>query len=161
MQRSAQTVGEATQQRTFTIEISKGEFCGDKRRVTLDDYSIYVYSPTMIAIEKLRAICQQMPEYTLRKHKTSRARDFYDVRALVETIGVNLAAPASLALFKRIFGAKQVPLDLLPRIREYRAFHEAGWAYVESSVDEEVDPFDSYFDFVVGQVARLEALWMK
>ena len=45
----------------------------------LDDYTIYVYSPTMIAIEKLRAICQQMPEYALQRRPSARARDFYDI----------------------------------------------------------------------------------
>lgn len=161
MQRSAQTVDEGTQQRTFTIEISKDEYCGDKRRVSLDDYSIYVYSPTMIAIEKLRAICQQMPEYTLRKYKTSRARDFYDIRTLIEVLGVNLSAPESLELFKRIFAAKEVPLRLLRRIPDYRAFHEAGWAYVVSSAEKAPAPFDSYFDFVIHEIERLEPLWME
>ena len=37
----------------------------------------------MIAIEKLRATCQQMPEYGIRGAATQRARDFYDIHLIV------------------------------------------------------------------------------
>ena len=60
----------------FTIDLSKYEYVAGKLELNLDDYAIYVYSPSMIAIEKLRAICQQMPEYPLRGYRTARARDF-------------------------------------------------------------------------------------
>src|SRR6266849_5077563 len=66
------------QQRTFRIQISKYEYCVGKRETELDDYTISVYAPEMLAIEKLRAICQQMPDYHLRGHQTPRAKDFYD-----------------------------------------------------------------------------------
>src|ERR1035441_4071589 len=55
--------------RDFTVDISKHEYTGGKEEHELDNYTIYVYSPEMIAIEKLRAICQQMPEYP---HKGDR-----------------------------------------------------------------------------------------
>jgi len=51
-----------SQQRIFRVELSKHEFCAGKTDVEMDDYAVYVYTPEMIAIEKLRAICQQMPE---------------------------------------------------------------------------------------------------
>ena len=54
--------------RKFKIDISKYEFCEAKQEAELDSYTIYVYSLPMIAIEKLRAICQQMPEYPLRPY---------------------------------------------------------------------------------------------
>jgi hypothetical protein len=50
------------------VEISKFENCSDKTGVELDDHTVYVYSPAMLVIEKLRAICQQMPEYPKRRH---------------------------------------------------------------------------------------------
>jgi Nucleotidyl transferase AbiEii toxin, Type IV TA system len=67
------------EQRIFRIQISKYEYCRGKMEAELDDYAVVVYTPEMIAIEKLRAICQQMPEYVLRKHSVPRARDFYDI----------------------------------------------------------------------------------
>ena len=44
------------------IDISKFKYCDTKAAVTLDDYTIYIYTPEMVIFEKLRAICQQMEE---------------------------------------------------------------------------------------------------
>jgi Nucleotidyl transferase AbiEii toxin, Type IV TA system len=76
--------------RTYKIDISPHEFCEGKVRREIDDYVIYVYSLEMIAAEKLRAICQQMPEYTFRRIKTPRARDFYDVHQIIAKHGIDL-----------------------------------------------------------------------
>ena len=51
------------QQRVFTVDLSKHEYTTGKVELELDDYTIFVYTPAMLTIEKLRAICQQMPEY--------------------------------------------------------------------------------------------------
>jgi hypothetical protein len=152
------TVG-PLQQRTFKVQISKYEYCASKAEAELDDHIIYVYPPTTIAIEKLRAICQQMPEYQLRGHSTPRGRDFYDIHTVVSTTGVDLAAPENLLLARRIFDAKSVPLILLPRIREYREFHRPDWPSVEASVSGKLEEYDFYFDFVVEVVERLKTLW--
>ncbi len=66
------------QKRIFRIELSKFEFCREKTEIDLDDYTVRVYTPEMLAVEKLRALCQQLPSYPERAHKTARARDFYD-----------------------------------------------------------------------------------
>lgn len=47
----------------FFIDISSHERTAGKARRDLDGYTIFVYTPEMIVSEKLRAICQQMPEY--------------------------------------------------------------------------------------------------
>lgn len=60
------------QERVFTIDLSKYEYVTGKLELEFDDYTIYVYSPSMIAIEKLRAICQQMPEYPLQRRPSAR-----------------------------------------------------------------------------------------
>lgn len=70
------------QRKRFIIDISKFEYCELKEEVDLDGYTIYVYTPAMLAFEKLRAICQQMPEYsTIVKNpgQSARARDFFDI----------------------------------------------------------------------------------
>jgi hypothetical protein len=61
------------QKRTFRIELSKHEFCRNKQEAELDEYTVYVYTTDMLAIEKLRALCQQLPEYEGRTYKTARA----------------------------------------------------------------------------------------
>jgi hypothetical protein len=75
IRRNALVVG-PDQQRIFAVDISKHEFCGGKVERELDNYTIYVYTPEMIVIEKLRAICQQMQSYPLNPIKRGRARDF-------------------------------------------------------------------------------------
>jgi predicted nucleotidyltransferase component of viral defense system len=78
VRRNAVVVG-PNQERRFTVDFSKYEYCAGKVERELDDYTIYVYTPEMIVMEKLRAICQQMPEYSLNSNKRARARDFYDI----------------------------------------------------------------------------------
>jgi len=70
------------QDRTFRVDLSKFEYTATKVTFDFDDYPIYVYSPEMIVIEKLRAICQQFPDYTHRGRASARARDFYDIHQL-------------------------------------------------------------------------------
>jgi predicted nucleotidyltransferase component of viral defense system len=149
------------QKRTFKIQISKFEFCAAKIQRTIEDCTIYVYTPAMIALEKLRALCQQMPEYSYVRHKRPRARDFYDIHCVLTEGAVNLRTASSLELARGIFAAKKVPLNLLPRIGDYREFHRQDWAGVEDSVSGGLREFDFYFDFVVQEVSRLEPLWVK
>lgn len=158
LRRTAQVIGDGDRRR-LRVEISKHEFCDAKEEAELESYTIYVYSPEMIAIEKLRAICQQMSAYTARPHKTARARDFYDIHAIVTEKGIDVTTEANKALMGAIFEAKDVPLTLLEEIGEYREFHRQDWAAVKDSVDGTVKEFDYYFEFVLGEVARLKAFW--
>lgn len=146
------------QGRTFRIEISKHEYCAGKVPAQFEGRTIYVYTEEMCVIEKLRAICQQMPAYG-RVHPTARARDFYDIYTTVTRRAIDLALPESLEMFRAIFAAKEVPLSLLPHIAETREFHRPDWAAVRDAVAGEVLEFDFYFDFVVEEVSRLESLW--
>lgn len=147
-------------QRVFTIDLSKYEYVTGKVEVELDHYTIYVYSPTMIAIEKLRAICQQMPEYTMQRHPSARARDFYDIHLIASLTGVNLSSPENLDLVRHIFAAKDVPLRLIGRIRDQKEFHRPDWDSVKASANNDaIAEFDDYFDFVVKLVSSLKTLW--
>jgi Nucleotidyl transferase AbiEii toxin, Type IV TA system len=147
------------QQRTFSVDFSKHEFTAPKQERDLEHYSIFVYTPAMIAIEKLRAICQQMPAYRIRGHPVARARDFFDIYLVVTKENLDLATSESCELAQNIFEAKRVPLRLLAGIREQREFHRPDWAAVEASVPGRIEPYDFYFDFVAKQVDRLKALW--
>lgn len=148
------------QQRTFTIDLSKYEYVAGKLELELDDYAIYVYSPSMIAIEKLRAICQQMPEYPLQRHTSARARDFYDIHLIASITDMPFNSPENLDLLRHIFAAKEVPLSLLGKIHEQREFHRPDWDSVKtSSNDENLADFDTYFDFIVELVNSMKALW--
>ena len=89
LRRRAEVLG-PMQKRKYTIDISKDEFCEGKVQREVDDLTVYVYSLEMIALEKLRAICQQMPEYRIARTTTARARDFYDIYQIVQESGIDL-----------------------------------------------------------------------
>jgi len=148
-------------QRVFRIQISKYEYCEGKVETQLDDFSIFVYTPEMIVIEKLRALCQQIPEYTLRGYATPRARDFYDIHSTITGLGLILNTPEILELTRTIFAAKAVDLPLLLQIEKYREFHRQDWPAVELTVSGELKSFDFYFDFVITQIQLLKTLWEK
>jgi predicted nucleotidyltransferase component of viral defense system len=148
------------QSKTFRIEISRNEYCDSKEQRELDGFTVYVNPLAVLALEKLRALCQQMPEYLQRTNKTARARDFYDICTILDQ-GIDLASPDNLKLCRRIFALKQVPLNLLPRILHHREFHRLDWPAVEASVSHPVQSFDHYFDRVVAQISRLNTLWVE
>ncbi len=158
--REATVVGPENQ-RTFRVQISKYEHCAGKREVELDRYAIYVYTPEMLAIEKFRAICQQMPDYAKRGHPTPRARDFYDIHTILASTGMRLNSSANLQLMADIFRAKDVDVKLIDKIAEQREFHRPDWPSVQLSVAGELKEFDFYFDLVLAQGKLLESLWIK
>jgi len=115
------------------VEISRHEYCKPKDERNLEGYTIYVYTPEMIVCEKLRAICQQMPEYgrIVRSRTVSaRARDFFDVRTLIKHFGIDLSSAPNRELLTCMFEAKRVPLRLLTQIEHYREFHRPDFASV-------------------------------
>lgn len=165
LRRQAAVVG-WNRKRTLTIQISKFEYCQPKQQAVLEGYSIFVYSPEMIVVEKLRTICQQMPQYRVfvkSPSRTARARDFLDIYVLVEHYRIDVTTPANIDLLKRIFGAKRVPLILLGEIEKYREYHRPDFAAVRDTVKPGtmVQDFDFYFDYVVSMCGALKSLWEK
>ena len=158
MRRSAATIG-PSQQRVFRVQISRFEYCKGKIETEFDNYTIYVYTPAMIIVEKLRAICQQMPEYEPRVHSTARARDFYDIHLVMTSSNLRFTNPDCIELIPPIFQAKKVPLHLIAKISEQREFHRPDWPAVRASVPAKLEEFDFYFDFVVEQTLPLKSLW--
>lgn len=154
--RQAQVTG-AGSERVFTIEISKFEYTTGKVLRTLDAFDCYVYTPAMIAAEKLRAICQQLPAYTERKNPTPRPRDFFDIHAIAVGADCDLAASEHHDLIRHMFVTKRVPLELLDVIGgpEVRAFHGQQWIAVTNAVRRPTEAFDVYFDFVVRLARRV------
>jgi len=160
LRRDALVVG-PKQQRVFTIDLSKCEYVQGKRKVDFDNYSVYVYSAEMIAVEKLRAICQQMPEYTLKSYRTPRARDFFDIHLIVSRAAVDLASAENLELTRQMFAAKEVQLQLLENLESFREFHRPDWESVRTSTKADLKEFNYYFDFVVNIVNSMKSLWNK
>ncbi len=164
--RRQSTVVGVDQKRKIKIDISKFEYCEGKKEEKLDGFTIYVYTPEMIVLEKLRAICQQMPEYlkiVKASNGSGRARDFFDIYTVIEAFKINLEHPDNIELLKNIFEAKKVPLKLIGRIREEREFHRPSFDAVKNTVKSTVQlkDFDFYFDYVIDKCQTLESLWVK
>ena len=159
LRRNAVVVGNK-QKRKIRIDISKFEYCAPKQKHEIDGYTVYVYTPEMIAIEKLRAICQQMKEYAeivKEPSQSARARDFFDIFATIEHFKIDLMTKENIELLKNIFAAKKVPLTLIGKIQDYREFHRSDFTAVKDTVktDNELRDFDFYFDYVVDKCKTL------
>lgn len=160
LRRNATTIG-SQQQRTFKIDISKYEYCDLKEEIELDDFIIYVYTLPMIVIEKLRALCQQLPEYPFRGKGRARARDVFDIYSIITEKFVDITSTENLELFKPIFLAKEVPLNLLSLIKEQREFHRLDWSAVEQSISIPLESFDFYYNFLEELIDKLKSIGIK
>jgi hypothetical protein len=99
----------------------------------------------MIALEKLRAICQQMPEYSPNRTPSARARDFFDIYQIHAITGLRIGSQENKKLLRHIFAAKDVPLDFLQLIAAQREFHRPDWDSVRLSINNDnLKEFDFY-----------------
>jgi predicted nucleotidyltransferase component of viral defense system len=144
------------QQRVFIVQISKYEFCDASTVVELGGAVVRIYTPMMIVAEKLRAICQQMPEYTLRRQPSPRARDFFDICKLLDLMGTRIEITSLAGLVRAVFDAKEVSTALLSRIGEQYHFHESDWAVVQTTARGHVEEFEHYFHRVVRLADELD-----
>ena len=147
------------------IEISKFEYVAGKMEVLVDGFSLFIYSPIMIVLEKLRAICQQMPAYAaiIPSHSPRpRARDFYDIQLIADQHGIDLDSDPHRQLAAMIFGAKKVPLSFLKDITGHAAIHRQDFQNVvdtlPASERAEVKSFDEYLAFVTSLAQPLTSL---
>lgn len=151
------------QKRIWRVEISKHEHCEGKVKLQFHDSTIFVYTPEMIVIEKLRALCQQLPNYPYRITRAPRARDFFDIHEVMRKLisPKTLKTQENCQLARAIFNAKAVPLALLSKIQETRDFHAPDWASVRQATLNLPHSFDYYFDFVAQLAQELKAFWIE
>lgn len=136
------------------IEISKFECCRYKKAMELEGFTVYVYTIEMMVIEKIRAICQQVPEYRdiLKTHTpVARARDFFDIFVMLESYPINFNDQRIKNIIREVFEIKRVPLSYLKKVKEQREFHRPDFISVRDTVKPGVQLKDSdfYFDYVV------------
>jgi len=144
----------------FSVDISPFEYCEPKIEKTLNGYTYYVYPPQLVVFEKLRAICQQLPEYkeVVGSHTSrARARDFYDIYELMQAFPIDITMEESQEMVRRVFAAKRVPEDYLTRVGEQRELHRTDYPSVVSNVTNAsvLRGFDFYADYVVATFSTL------
>lgn len=137
----------------FQVEISSFEYTASKKKVEVDGAIFYVYTPEMIVFEKIRALCQSIPEYSTiipSAKQKGRARDFYDIWNLCNNFSIDFSLEKNKSMFKEIFKAKLVPLEFIDLLPKYRDFQKQNWDSVIDTLTVEDDKgFDFYFDFVL------------
>jgi len=144
----------------FTIDISKHEYVAKKVPKDLEGAIVYVYTPEMLALEKLRALCQQNPKYkdiVIKMTPKSRARDFYDIYNINQTFSIDFTSEENIELCNSIFEAKHVPLDLIRELPNQKDLHKESWPSVIDTVNPDIklENYDFYFDYVLKLFSHL------
>jgi hypothetical protein len=139
-------VPEGSNSPKITIDISEHEYCGTHRTRNISGIKILGYSRELLVLEKLRAICQQHPDYEFRLSK-NRSRDFYDIYALTSDMDEAFIKKCSRHLVK-VFAAKEVPLEILQAIwnEEFIDEQRRGFEQVKDTVRGKVHDFDVYVE---------------
>ncbi len=138
----------------FSVEISKYEYLGNSKPREIFGSAVQVYSPEMLALEKLRALCQQDSRYkdiVIAMTAKSRARDFYDIHNLTTSFEIDFKSKENIELLKQIFSAKRVPIEFILGIPDCYNLHFRSWQTVLDTIDQKqkVESFKFYFDFVI------------
>ncbi len=139
-------VPEGVSSSKIMVEISGHEYCGKRRIKTIKGVRIFGYTRELLVVEKLRAICQQHPEYAYRLSK-NRARDFYDIYELTSDADDNFAHRCRSDI-EKVFQAKEVPLSILSALWDNAFIDEqrSGFNEVRDTVSSNIHEFDVYVE---------------
>lgn len=147
-------IAEGTSSPKVLIDISQSEYCGSSDIVKLKSVEVKTYSRELVILEKLRALCQQHPDY-LYKDGNPRGRDYFDIeqlwsKAISEPdLDEAVFKAGLLKHIKEVFAAKDVDLGLLKKIQEEKFVdsQKLNWPSVEATVAKDVlKPFDYYIE---------------
>lgn len=144
----------------YTIDISAYEYINKASRKEIDGMLLRVYTPEMLIIEKMRAMCQSMKRYqeivpTAKEKK--RARDLYDIHTIYSSFKEQIEIDSELVL--NIFEAKKVPLDFLKDFELLREPYRLDWDTVIATLHSQLEEsFDYFFDFVSEKIKEIIVL---
>lgn len=145
------------------IDISEYEYCGNIEKVKINgSVEILSYSRTLVILEKIRAICQQHPNYPHKKGN-ARPRDYYDIERLwgkviemTESDVNDFVANLKFHLAP-VFLAKEVDLSLLDEIfdSDFIEVQKTGWSSIKETVDGRIQPFDYYLENLKNLIKKI------
>lgn len=75
-QRRQALIPEGAESPKIKLDISEYEYCESIETVKVKSVKVKVYTRVLLVLEKIRAICQQHPEYQLKGISSNRARDY-------------------------------------------------------------------------------------
>lgn len=131
----------------IALDLSEHEYCGKRRTKTMRGVRVHAYSREMLVLEKLRAICQEHPDYPFRQEGRNRARDYFDIHELtVETDDEFIQR--CKRFIRRVFESKQVPMWVLGEFwnDSWVDSHRRGFDQVKDTVRGHVHDFDVYLE---------------
>lgn len=150
-------LNEETQSKKIEIDMSLEEFIFNMEKDTVDGIKINIYTPLMIVYEKIRATCQQLPEYKLTGSSSSaRARDLYDIYTLftMSRKGIeyreDVLNPDNFYILEEMFRIKEVDLELMTRFQTLKPRLEKDYSdsvLPSIEVNDEVD-FEFLFNYI-------------
>lgn len=139
-------IPEASNTSKIEVEISEHEYCGKRRTKWIQGVKILGYSRELLVLEKIRAICQQHPDYAYRLSK-NRSRDFYDIYTLTESTDDHFSYRCRHHI-EKVFEAKKVPLTILKDLwsDDFIDEQRRGFDQVKDTVSGKVHGFDVYVE---------------
>lgn len=148
------------------IDISLEEYTENRIQMKLDEYQIHIYSPLMIVYEKMRALCQQLPDYEYASFEKTRARDLYDIYIAIQKsqsleLREQILSSSNVHILSEMFKAKNVSLELLLKIETYREHLNDDFnqrVIPQISDRKNVPEFDFLFDFNIELIKEVYAL---
>lgn len=143
----AALIPDGTASSKIEIEISEYEYCDSAESVELGGSIVTSYSTALLVLEKLRAICQQHPQYPYGRLK-NRARDYFDIYQLVKKYRSAELFEEMRRHLPQVFSAKDVSLGLLKGIfaQEFVEFQASHFGSVEATVKGKAESFDFYLE---------------
>jgi len=135
----------------ISLEISEHEFCGLIKKFPFHGSTVCAYDPALLILEKLRAICQQHPNYRYRKFGKNRARDFFDIYQLLSKHRSASFYSTLKDNIYEVFKAKETPIELARSIfsDDFLALQKDGFEEVRntvSAVEGRIEDFDFYVE---------------
>lgn len=146
------------------IDISLEEYTEPRIELAIEEYTIYLYSPLMIVYEKIRALCQQLPDYHLASTEKTRARDLYDIYSAImktspeSSLREEILNKENIYILKEMFSTKEVPFNLMLKIADYKA--ELQQDYEDRVIpqipqEEEKPDFEFLFEYNLEMIYQL------
>ena len=142
----------------FTVDISSYEYTDNKKMIDVDGAVFFVYTPEMIVFEKLRALCQSIPEYKEIVPTASvrgRARDFFDIWKICQNFDIDFKSQENRIMLEHIFDAKRVPLTFLNLIETYKDLQREDWETVVDTTTARNEEYEFYFNFSLQCIREL------
>lgn len=148
LRRESVVIDEDSNSTRYIVDISAYEYVKGAKNKEIEGTILRVYTPEMILVEKLRALCQSMLVYkqiVSTANQKQRARDLYDIY-IIRNHFTKLEITKELV--DNIFSAKRVPVDFLRDIEILREHNRSAWTSVVQTIDQKEDlkEYDFYFD---------------